>query len=438
MGLLSFLQRKADHQATLAPARPVPAPAALPAAAAQPILSRDEIIDSKNRLCGYRFALHAGEGHAPVPEAAFFGALVEARIPEFAERRLAIIPLTLDAVVFKRHLPLLAPNTVFLIDRERVNLPVQQLAGRLLALKESGCKVALRHISTEPDELALLEACDIAVLHLGDATLAQFQALTRQLRALYPALALAADGVESWDEQRMCLAWGCQYCLGEFLGKTDTEQPDAKVEQGRLTALEMLNLLRSDAELGELAEVAKHDPGITFQVLKWANSPATGLSSTVTSLSQAIIVLGRSHLYRWLTVSMYRLGKNRERDEALLEVALTRARFLEAVAGQTLSADQRDEMFLVGLLSMFDVLLGMPMPKILAKMHLSAEVQDVLLRSVGPYGQYLMLALLVERGMAVRAAEIGAALGIAPGTLGATSTAAFQWAQESLRHTLAE
>lgn len=405
---------------------------------AQPILSRDEIIDSKNRLCGYRFALSAGEGGAPVPEAEFFAALVAAHIPEFAERRLAMVPLTLDAVVFKRHLPLLAPNTVFLIDRQQANLPVAQLAGRLLALKESGCKVALRNVSGEQDEMALLEACDIVVLHLGDATLAQFQALTRQLRALYPALALAADGVESWDEQRMCLALGCQYCLGEFLGKTDTEQPDNKIDQGRLTALEMLNLLRSDAELAELTEVAKHDPGITFQVLKWANSPATGQSSTVTSLSQAIIVLGRTHLYRWLTVSMYRLGNNRERDEALLEVALTRARFLETVAAPTLSAEQRDEVFLVGLLSLFDVLLGMSMPKILEKMHLSAEVRDVLLRSVGPYGQYLMLALLVERGMAARAAEIAAGLGIAPDTLGPTSTAAFQWAQESLRHTLAE
>ena len=407
-------------------------------AEAQPILSRDEIIDSKNRLCGYRFALSDGGGKTPVPEADFLAALIAARIPEFAERRLAMIPLTLDAVVFKRHLPLLAPNTVFLIDRQQANQPVQQLAGRLLALKESGCKVALRNISTEQDELALLEACDIAVLHLGDATLAQFQALTRQLRALFPAMALAADGVETWDEQRMCLALGCQYCLGEFLGKTDVEQPDNKIDQGRLTALEMLNLLRGEAELGELTEVAKQDPGITFQVLKWANSPATGQSSTVTSLSQAIIVLGRTHLYRWLTVSMFRLGNNRERDEALLEVALTRARFLETVTSATLSVEQRDEVFLVGLLSLFDVLLDMSMPRILAKMHLSMDVQDVLLRSVGPYGQYLMLALLVERGMAARAAEIAAALGIAPDALGPTSTAAFQWAQESLRYTLAE
>ena len=410
----------------------------MPAAPAQPILSRDEIIDRKNRLCGYRFALHPVEGGGPVPETDFFAALAEARIAEFAERRLAMIPLTLDAVMFKRHLPLLAPNTVFLIDREQARQAPQQLAGRLLALKESGCKVALRHVSLEQDELALLEACDIAVLHLGDCTLPQFQAMTRQLRALYPALALAADGVESWDEQRMCLAWGCEYCLGEFLGKPDTEQQDGKIDQGRLTALEMLNLLRGDADLAELAEVAKHDPGITFQVLKWANSPATGQSSTVTSLSQAIIVLGRTHLYRWLTVSMYRLGTNRARDEGLLEVALTRARFLETISAQALSTSQRDEIFLVGLLSLFDVLLGMPMPKILEKMHLSTEVQDVLLRSVGPYGQFLMLALLVERGMSARAAEIAAALGIAPALLGDTSSAAFQWAQDSLRHTLAE
>ncbi|HZV66999.1 MAG TPA: hydrolase, partial [Telluria sp.] len=129
---------------------------------------------------------------------------------------------------------------------------------------------------------------------------------------------------------------------------------------------------------------------------------------------------------------------HRARDEGLLEVALTRARFLETIGARTLSAAQRDEIFLVGLLSLFDVLLGMPMPQILDKLHLSAAVQDVLLRSVGPYGPYLMLALLVERGMSGRAAEIATTLGIAPALLGDTSSAAFQWAQDSLRQTLAD
>nr|WP_307727824.1 HDOD domain-containing protein [Massilia sp. TS11] len=261
--------------------------------------------------------------------------------------------------------------------------------------------------------------------------------MLRSLRASYPKLQIAVEQVDSWDEQRMCVAWGADYCLGAFLTQPDQLDEKGKIDQGRLTSIELLNLLRADAELDALTEVAKRDPGLSFQLLKWANAPSNGQATTITSLAQAIVVLGRAALYRWLTVSMFRLGKaHRERDESLLEVALTRARFLETVAAETLSPAQRDEIFLVGLLSLFDILLGMPMPRILDKMHLSQEVRSVLLDSAGPYSPYLLLALRIERGLTGQAAEIASKLGLDTATLNATSQAAFRWAQESLQQTL--
>jgi EAL and modified HD-GYP domain-containing signal transduction protein len=100
---------------------------------------------------------------------------------------------------------------------------------------------------------------------------------------------------------------------------------------------------------------------------------------------------------------MFRLGggANKERDESLLEVALTRARFLETCS--SLPQAKRDELFLVGLLSLFDVLLGVPMANLVGKMHLSDEIRDVLLNSEGEYGPYLMMVLLLERDKVDRA-----------------------------------
>src|SRR5471032_553398 len=201
------------------------------------------------------------------------------------------------------------------------------------------------------------------------------------------------------------------------------------------TSIELLNLLRSDAELPAMIEVAKRDPGMTFQVLQWANSPANGQVTKVTSLNQAFMVLGRNQLYRGLTMSMFRLGGgNRERDESLLEVALTRARFLEMVAQDQLPQAKRDELFLVGLLSLFDVLMGVPMGVILDKMHLSDEIRDVLLKSEGPYASYLMLVLLLERNKVERAMEVADGMGLPIECMGEIGAAAFQWAQDSLHH----
>lgn len=429
------LEFRGEIETNSPPATAIPAPPAQDAMdreEADAILYREEILDSRSRLCGYRFTMKPIDGQGFASEQQFFKALQAAGIPAFAQRRIAVIPISADGVVFGRHLSLVAPNTVFLFDARHATVNTEGLLGRLSAIRGAGCKTALAGISLADDELPLLEETDIVFLGLADFALSQFQKVARDLRSVAPKVALGVEDVQSWAEQRMCAAWGFNYFMGEFLATSDDKETERKIDQGRLTAIEMLNLLRSDAEVPELGEVAKRDPGIAFQMLRMANSPASGLSTPVSTLEQAIVVLGREQLYRWLTVSMFRIGDVRERDAALLEVALTRARLLETLQAPGLSKRDRDELFLVGMLSLFDVLLAMPMHKVLEKMRLSKEVLEVLLHSSGPHGKYLMLALAIEKGRASQAAGLAADLGIAPNTLAPASQSAFEWAQDAL------
>ena len=437
MGLLSFLKSKPGADNSTGDAEVADAEAEASGAAAgeaDAIVMRAEIVDDKTRLVGYRFAAPAGG--KPLPEQAFIANLVAADLPEFAQKRMALVQLSLDAAAAGLHTPIVAPNTVFMLDRKAATAPVDEIVARAAALKETGCKLALRGVTLDDADAPLMAQADFAMLYLHEHALPEFQTLVKQLRVRYPNLKLIVDGVESWDEQRMCLSWGCNYFMGDFLTTSDKVDPDAKVDQSRMTSIELLNLLRSDAELPAMIEVAKRDPGMTYQVLQWANAPSMGQTTKVTSLNQAFMVLGRNQLYRGLTVSMFRLGggANKERDESLLEVALTRARFLET-AHSALPQAKRDELFLVGLLSLFDVLLGVPMDNLVGKMHLSDDIRDVLLKSEGPYGPYLRMVLLLERDKIDPALEIAEQVGIDPNGLGATGQAAFAWAQDSLHRT---
>lgn len=431
------LPAKVESERQEAPKPEIPEQAKSDAVAreeANAILYREEILDSRGRLCGYRFSMKPLVEQGYFSEQQFFYALQSAEIPVFAQRRMAVVPISADGVVFGRHQSLLAPHMVFLLDARRSGVTTEGLLGRLNAIRGAGCKTALAGISLADDERPLLEETDIVFLGLEDFSLAQFQKLAQNLRSIAPKVALGVEGIQSWAEQRMCASWGFDYFLGEFLATTDEQEAEKKIDQGRLTAIELLNLLRSEAEVSDLVEVAKRDPGISFQMLRMANSPASGLVTPVSTLEQAIAVLGREQLYRWLAVSMFRIGNVRGRDEALLEVALTRARLLETLEAPALSKAGRDELFLVGMLSLFDVLLGMPMHKVLEKMRLSDSVLDVLLRSAGPHGKFLMLALAIEKGRMSQAANLAAELGIAPNTLDITSQAAFTWAQDALAH----
>jgi EAL and modified HD-GYP domain-containing signal transduction protein len=419
-------------------ARPAPQPASAPHEEIRPeaILLREEIIDSRNRLCGYRLTPKALANHRPYPEPLFLEALREERITEFAQRRKAVIPISPDTMIFNRHLPLQAPHTHLLMDLHHATLSREEMASRLGALRDGGFHTAIAGATMSAADTPLLRVADMAFIDLSEYLLPNLQNVVRDLRAHFPKLALAAEGVHSWAEQRMCIAWGFEYCLGDFLNTRDTDEEEGKLSESHLASIEMLNLLRRDAELTELVEMAKRDPGLAFHLLKWANSPATGLATTVTSINQAIMVLGRAQLYRWLMVAMFRMGKKHERDESLLEMALTRARCLETMAAPGLVPAEREELFLVGLLSLFDVLLNMSMPRVLSQMHLSDKVADVLLRSEGPYGRYLMLVLAMEKGRVNQATQLAERLGIPLDSLEPTRCAAFGWAQQALNGAL--
>lgn len=444
MGLLSFFSglfkkgRAGDVAATTgSPAVASPPPPrrdGLDRAEANAFLHREEVLDSRNRLCGYRFSMMSGATGGSMPEKQFFEILRVAEIPAFAQRRMAFIPITPEGVAQGYHYTVAAPNTTMLLDIDKAALPVDAVVELLRAIRAFGCKTGLTGTALSLSEPRLLEMADVIFLKLSDFSLTELQNLARDLRSKAPALMLAAEGVQSWPERRMCAAWGFEYCLGGFLTEQDGEEPDSDIGSSRLVLIEMLNLLRSDAELSELGTLAKKDPGIAFHLLALANSAASGLASPVTSLDQAILVLGRERLYRWLTVSMFRIGSARSQDEALLEVALSRARFLETVAAANLPKRDCDELFLVGLFSLFDILLGAPMPQILSRMSLTESVVSVLLRSEGPYASYLMLALVMEHGRMAQAVELATALGIAPETLESASLAAFAWAQAALGH----
>jgi EAL and modified HD-GYP domain-containing signal transduction protein len=433
VGLFSFLKPKSGPERA-APVTAEPPPAAIPGDPALALVSRTAIADQQGGLGGYRYAQPAD---AVLPEPEFFATLLRAGVPELARQRLAMVDASVAAVSARLHAPLATPNTIFLLDRAAETGAVGEIAAAMASLRAGGSQVALANPSLAPDDAPLMAVCDIALMHLDACPLPEFQKRTRHLRIDYPLVKLAVDGITSWDEQRMCGSLYSQYFLGPYLMTADRPTPEAQVEPSRQTTMELLNLLRTDAELASLIEVAKRDPGMAFQLLQWAN--AAGASNLkVSSLNQAFLVLGRDQLYRVLTVSMFRLGSaaRRARDESLLEIALTRARFLETVQPDLPQA-KRDQLFLVGMLSLFEALLGIPMPALLGRMQLAGELKAALLDKAGPYGPYLSMAQLLERDKMEPATVLAESLGIAKSRLGAVAASAFAWAREALKSTKA-
>jgi EAL and modified HD-GYP domain-containing signal transduction protein len=396
------------------------------------ILHRDEIIDGRGRIAGYRFYVSPFGDDTVTDGRAFVDALKSEAVSTFAQRRLTVIPLTMEDWRGADFRQFIAPHTVFLIQVPFVRpLPGDWLAG-LAELKASGVRIALQDATPVPGHEAALAHASLVFIDYRAYSLQNFERLVKAYRQFNPGLAIAADGISSWPERRMCLSLNIDFCLGGFSTTVDEEDKSPRLNQSRLVLIELVNLLRREAELDELVATAKRDPGVAVQLVAMANSPMAGLNNQVAGLDQAIMVVGREMLYRWLTISMFRVGGNAQRDEALLELAMGRARFLELLGLDRLSRKQAEELFLVGLLSLLDSLLSMPMTKVVEKMNLSPAVVDVLLRSEGVYGRYLLLALAVEKGRTEIAARQAASLGLSAETVDRSALAALSWAQEAM------
>lgn len=402
-----------------------------PSELAPAILQRDEIIDAKTRIAGYRFAARFVDRPEAPDARATFAVLSESRLQAFAARRMALIPLCIEDWSNYDWPSLIGSQTVFELTAPRtVDENWQSIAQKIL---DAGGKIALSQIDPERDAPLLGTLAHYVLLDFAAYPLANFEKLVTSLRAAHPDVELLVDNIASWPERRLVSSVGAAYCLGEFATQPDEEQQGEDISPNRLVLIEMLNLLRRDAELSDLVTVAKRNPEVAVQLVGMANSALFGFGSAATSIEQAIMRLGREPLYRWIAVAIFRAGGGSERDATLLELALARGRFLELIGQGRLGKAECDELFLVGLLSLMDTLLGVPMAKLLARIKLSTALADVLLRSEGPWGRFLLLAIAIEKGRVAQVTRLAAMLELATDAIETAHIDALNWAAEAAK-----
>jgi EAL and modified HD-GYP domain-containing signal transduction protein len=140
-------------------------------------------------------------------------------------------------------------------------------------------------------------------------------------------------------------------------------------------------------------------------------------------------MLGHDQLYRWLTLLLFTHQDADGRSQALLRNALIRARFAEILGEDRLAKEYRGGLFIVGILSMLDALLNLPMEQVLASLNLSEPIAEALLHGRGVYAPYLQLATACESSDRQVINQLTGSLGLTPETLNLAHINALIWAE---------
>jgi EAL and modified HD-GYP domain-containing signal transduction protein len=168
------------------------------------------------------------------------------------------------------------------------------------------------------------------------------------------------------------------------------------IRPSQATIIQLINLVRKQADTSEIEDLLKKDPTLSFNLLRFINSSGFGLSCEVTSFRHAVMILGLKKLFRWAALLM-----TTSRDgapPAVGQTAVVRGRLMELLAAEMLPAEECDNAFVVGVFSLLDSMLNVTMEKALESVALPQSVTDALLHGTGVFAPFLALTKACESG----------------------------------------
>lgn len=409
---------------------------------AQSFVCREPILARDKRIAGYQFRLPEDVEHRLQSDFEFLQRIYDDAVlrnltslggDALLGPRLAFVRLSPNSLDNPRLHELPRDNTVLMLAPVHQTLEAERILRQLDILRQAGFSHGwllrqdqLARFSQLPIMAASADHVQIDATGFdGMGVRLLIKALTAARSPKLPRLRLTAGGLDAVDEFDAYFQADFDFFLGRFVTDRENWHPP-KSNINRLQIIELLNLLGSDAEIATIAEQFRHDPVLAFKLLRYINSAAIGLRTPVVNMDKALILLGREKVYRWLSLLLFDFKAPGHQERVLTEQALSRAHFLENLAGHGSMPAQTDALFILGLFSLLDQLMGQTMAELLVQAKLPKAVHDALVGQQGPYRNALLLAIAAEAQSP--AAQQAALCGLEPLQVSQCAVRSLAWA----------
>lgn len=365
-------------------------------------LARQPILDRSQKLTAYELLFRNAQlGPANITSDLSATASVLAHTAQLGiEKVIGDVSgfLNVDAAVLMSDIFQFLPREKVVLEIVETVVATPEVLARVAELVQDGFVFALDDVITDSDDvqkfLPLIEVVKFDLRDMPDSALLK---LSPQFKLA--GKKLLAEKVESFEQFKLCLDLGFDYFQGYYFAKPAV-LTGRKLSPSQMSVLQLMNLIVSDADDVEIENAIKRDVVLGFNLLRLVNSAAFGIRRKVDSLRQAVLILGRQQLRRWLQIMIYAEPcKKGHSMTPLLMLATTRGKMLEMMTQKIRPENRRmaDTAFTVGIMSLLDALFSLPMSAILEQIAVGDEVSEALLLRTGFYGDLLTLAEYLER-----------------------------------------
>lgn len=395
-------------------------------------IARQPILDTKRQVVGFELfdrSVGANAFTAATDAALLFNLLSNAD-SEMRNTAKAIFINCTHQTLAGGHLELIEPDRIVLevpplaaCDTEADD--IESYLQTLIDVHKRGFRLAFNESVMAPSYANWLTLASFVKVDVSGITTADLQQIARQLTA-HPGIRLVAERIESQEQFDAARNAGAALFQGYWFAHPVLVKGQS-VRPAQAAIIQLINLIRQQASTSDIEEVFKHDPTLSFNLLRFINSAGFGLSCEITSFRHAVMLLGLKKLFRWAALLMTTSG-GADSVPAVGNAAVIRGRLMELLATELLSTEECDNAFVVGIFSLLDTMLRIPMAEALAAISLPESVTDALLHKTGVLAPFLQLTLACEQVDDKSFAELANALQLSGDQINAAHLQALVWA----------
>lgn len=236
-----------------------------------------------------------------------------------------------------------------------------------------------------------------------------------------------AEKVETIEDFNEAVNLGYTYFQGYFFSKP-TILSAKEMPTSTLCSFELLKFLKEDTfRVDDIENVIKKNVALSYKLLKYINSATLGLRSEVKSIKQALVLMGKKELMKWISLVTIRDFSDTN-SEAVMDISIVRAKFGEAIAEKINFKSRASEIFIMEMFSNIDVLLNQPMEQALVDLPLADDIKAALLGEENIFKFINDLIFYYENGDFRMLSECSRRLNISEKDISELYTQALEWA----------
>ena len=322
-------------------------------------------------------------------------------LSELTNGKTAFINFTNGLIL--KEFPTILPKDKVVIEILETVKPTEEILTALGKLKESGYVLALDDVVGESRYWEFGKLIDIYKKDFRATTKRQRFELVQGIRILNPDAQLLAEKIESKEEYDETQRDGYSYFQGFYFSKPlMMAGKDVPVRNNTCFNI-MSQLMNNDFDINEIEAIIKSDVAISYKLMRLLNSASFSFVQRISSIKQAIMLIGKKELNKWLTViTMSEMQSSNEQE--VTTSTIIRARFCELIADKVVPK-KKSQCFMVGLFSNLDIYMQKDMNLIVDELPIDDELKDALL---GEKNEISLILELVEAYEAVDEQKISA------------------------------